>query len=89
MSVSPRILDPEAVALTTLDLAGIAWRIRRLRWERGWSQSDLGAATGAARATVSRWERAHCAPDVETLCRLADAFECSLDYIVRGRGGRT
>lgn len=71
--------------LATLDRAGIAWRIRRLRKDRGWSQTDLADACDIARVTIWRWETADAVPDAVSFCRLADAFHCTLDYLIRGR----
>lgn len=86
MSVSralPTALTPDD-ELATLDAADIAWRIRRLRRDRGWTQFDLSIATGADLHTVVMWESEPRIPRLIFCCRLADAFECSLDYVVRG-----
>lgn len=82
--VLPAALNPDD-ELATLDLQGIAWRIRLLRRERGWTQTDVGDACEVSRFAVSQWERRHMKVSLVMLCRLADAFGCTLDYLVRGR----
>lgn len=70
--------------LATLDLVDIGWRIRRLRKDRGWSQDDLAIATDVQRWAVSNWEHGIRQPSMVAFLRLADAFDCRLDWLVRG-----
>jgi len=65
--------------------AGIGWRIRRLRLDRGWRQTDLAAECGVNALAVGAWERGQVTPSTISFCRLADAFECTTDYLIRGR----
>ena len=64
------------------DVAGVAWRIRRLRRDRQWTQVDLAAECGVQRFTVTRWETSWMLPDALHLCRLADAFGVTTDYLL-------
>jgi transcriptional regulator with XRE-family HTH domain len=82
--VLPAALNPDD-ELATIDHPGIAWRIRRLRRDRGWTQTEVGDACGVSRFAVSQWERRHMKVSLVMLCRLADAFGCRLDWIIRGR----
>lgn len=68
----------------TLDAAGIARRIRRLRHDRAWTEADLADAVGAHLHTVVLWETGPRVPRVEFCVRLADALDVSLDHLVRG-----
>ena len=81
--VLPTATNPDD-EVAVLDRAGIAWRIRRLRTDRGWSQTDLGDACDTDKHVISTWERARKCPSLTMLLRLADAFACRVDYIVRG-----
>lgn len=68
-----------------VDRRDLGRRIRWLRRDRQWTQYDLAAESGVSRNTLSRWEIGARMPDVESLWRIADAFDCSLDWLV----GRT
>ena len=82
--VLPAALNPDD-ELATLDRQAIGRRIKRLRLDRGWTQSDLQDATGAVRTTIAHWERGFWTPSATAFVRLADAFGCRLDYLIRGR----
>lgn len=81
--VLPTATNPDD-ELAVLDRPRIAMRIRRLRKDRAWTQAEVGDACGTTRHVVSTWERAEKCPSLTSLCRLADAFRCSLDWMVRG-----
>lgn len=49
----------------------IAGKIRRLRLERGWNQTDLAERLGVTQATVSRWEKGS-VPEARHLSQLAE-----------------
>ena len=48
------------------------------------TQEDLAEQLFVSRQTVSRWETDSTFPDVETIVKLCDIFECSMDTLVRG-----
>jgi transcriptional regulator with XRE-family HTH domain len=56
----------------------IADRLRELREERKLSQGDIEKRTGLLRCYISRVENGHTVPAVETLEKLARAFEVPL-----------
>jgi transcriptional regulator with XRE-family HTH domain len=58
--------------------ARIARRLRLERAARGWSQADLAARSGVAKATVSKIERQEASPTAAVLVRLAGAFDLTL-----------
>lgn len=70
--------------LAVLDLPGIAWRIRRQRHDKNWFQADVAAACGVTRTTVTNWETSVHPPSLTMCLRLADAFDCTLDWLIRG-----
>ena len=48
------------------------------------TQEDLAERLFVSRQTVSRWETDSTFPDVETIVKLCDIFECDMDTLVRG-----
>ena len=82
--VLPIALNPDD-EVAVLDRGGISRRIRHFRHARGWAQADLAAACDVDRVTIARWETARTVPGVVGFCRLADAFEMTTDYLIRGQ----
>lgn len=63
-------------------------RIRRLRQERGWSQTQLARALEVHQKQISGYERGVHVPSTDVLIRLAEVFDVSLDYLaLNGRTG--
>lgn len=60
-------------------------RIRELRKERNLTMKRLGEAIGVAESTISLYENGKRQPDNDTLQKLADYFNVSVDYLL----GRT
>ena len=56
-------------------------RIRQLRQERNWSQTQLAQKMGIHQKQVSAYERGRNTPSTEVLIKLADIFDVSLDYL--------
>ena len=56
-------------------------RIKRLRQERNWSQSQLGQKLGVHQKQISSYERGVHTPSVDLLIRMAELFNVSLDYL--------
>lgn len=48
------------------------------------TQEELAEKLFVTRQTVSRWETDSVFPDVETIIKLCDMFNCSMDTLVRG-----
>lgn len=60
-------------------------RILRLRAARGWSQREFARRVGvASKSVISYYELGERFPSYETLIRLADVFNVSTDYLLRG-----
>jgi len=53
-------------------------RLRQLRESKHWSQGDIEKRTGLLRCYVSRVENGHSVPNIETLEKLAAAFDVPL-----------
>jgi transcriptional regulator with XRE-family HTH domain len=60
----------------------LAKKIIQLRQERDWSQTDLGKKVGVNQRYVSTWETGRNLPHVETLVKIAQVFEVSVDYLL-------
>ena len=57
-------------------------RMRELRYKHGLEQTEVGEVIKKHHATVSRLERGRRKPDIDTVCRLADLFGVSADYLL-------
>lgn len=58
-------------------------RIAALRKVRGLTQAELAAQMGVTDKAVSKWERDLSRPDVDTLPRLAEFFDMTVDALMR------
>lgn len=56
-------------------------RIRQLREEQRWTQSELARKIGVAHTTVHYWEKGTKAPEIPKIARLCDLFGVSVDYL--------
>lgn len=56
--------------------------LKLLRKEIGISQQKLADAIGMSQQSINQYENHDTEPDVMTLCKLADFFETSVDYII-------
>ena len=58
-------------------------RLKTLRKERSWNQDDLAQAIGAAGAhQISRYEAGKITPNTDTIIRIAETFNVSIDYLL-------
>ncbi len=63
-------------------------RIKQLRHERNWSQTQLGQKMGIHQKQVSAYERGRNIPSTEVLMKIADIFDVSLDYLASEAQGK-
>lgn len=56
-------------------------RIKRLRQERNWSQTQFAQKLKVHQKQISGYERNVHVPSTELLIRMADLFNASLDYL--------
>ena len=64
---------------------GFGARLKRLRQEFDITQSDLARQIGVVPSAVGKYERLPGAyPSVDALIKIADYFQVSLDYLLRG-----
>jgi len=57
--------------------------IKRLRKQKGWSQTELAEQIGSHLSHINRIETGKYKPSVDVLVKLADVFDVSLDALVR------
>lgn len=57
-------------------------RIKSLRTRKKLTQSEMAKRIGVARTTYAMYEQGHREPDYETLEKIADYFEVSIDYLL-------
>ena len=58
--------------------------IKKLREERGMTQDELAEKLNVTRQAVSNWETGKTQPDIETLTRLAEIYDVSVERIIYG-----
>lgn len=66
-------------------MATFGSRLRQLREDKGLTQEQLGKVLNVKKAAVSKYENETTSPDHATLCKLADFFDVTTDYLL----GRT
>lgn len=57
-------------------------RLRYLRTSKGLMQEELAEVIKTTNATISKYENGRIEPNLETLQRLADFFDVSIDYLL-------
>ncbi|AEH47105.1 helix-turn-helix domain-containing protein [Parageobacillus thermoglucosidasius] len=60
-------------------------RLKLCREKKGLSQKEVAEKIGIKNNTLSNYESGERRPDYETLCKLADLYEVSLDYLIKGQ----
>lgn len=64
--------------------AGVGWRIRAARRERGWTQDELAQAVGVSRSAVAQWETDRTGQLRDNLGRIARALGVSIEHLMHG-----
>ena len=58
-------------------------KLKECREESGLSQNDIAEKLSISRQAVSKWERSINEPDIETIVRLADIYDITIDQLLR------
>lgn len=61
----------------------IGVKLKEARKQRKWTQDYVASQLQVSRSTISSWEVGRTYPDLESLVRLSDLFEISLDTLLR------
>ena len=59
-------------------------RLKELRKQKGWTQKELANKLDIRYSHLNKYENGMHAPPLEKLIQLADIFDVSLDYLVKG-----
>ena len=65
-------------------MATFGARLRKLRRDKDITQNQLAEYLGIKGAAVGKWEATETYPTVETLIKVADYFQVTTDYLLRG-----
>ena len=57
-------------------------RLKELRQIKGLTQSQLADKLGCNQTAIGKYERGDLQPRIETLFKLANIFDCSIDYLL-------
>ena len=57
-------------------------KLRELRIEYGKTQAEIALFLGTSRQVYANYENEINEPSLDTLARLADFFECSIDFLI-------
>lgn len=66
-----------------MDIRNIGYNIKRLRTQKGLTQTAVADAIHVTPQAVSRWETGACYPDLESLINLAVYFDVRVDDLLR------
>lgn len=59
-------------------------RLKELRKKQGITQEGLADTLQVSRQSISKWESDAAFPETEKLIKMAELYQCSVDYILRG-----
>ena len=62
----------------------ISMTILKIRKDKKMTQEDFAKLFNVTRQTVSNWENEKSYPDLQTLIKISDMFEISLDTLMKG-----
>lgn len=66
----------------------IAYNIKFFREKHGWTQEMLAEKILSSRSTIAKWENKVTLPDIESLIKLSDVFNVTLDSLVGTESGQ-
>ena len=57
-------------------------KLRELRLYSNLTQSEVAQKLATTQTTIGKYERGELQPSIETLIKLSELFECSIDYLL-------
>lgn len=69
-------------------MSAMSERITALRSQRGWSKTYVAKKLGLNLSTYANYEYGNREPDVNTLADIAQLFDVSTDYLVKGQNSK-
>ncbi|HCA3882435.1 TPA: helix-turn-helix domain-containing protein [Salmonella enterica] len=70
--------------MTDKNQISLGGRVQQKRKEKGMTQRDLAHKIGVSFASVSLWEKDSAEPGARTLNKIADALDCSTEWLLTG-----
>ena len=70
------------MSLMSIEVFSMKNNLKTLRESRGYTQIALQMKTGIEQSLLSKFENGERIPPTETLIRLADFYDVSIDYIL-------
>jgi len=62
----------------------ISKNLKKIRMDRGWTQQQMADVLFVTRQTVSNWENGKVMPDIDTLFRIAEKLDITVDELLYG-----
>ena len=56
--------------------------LKDLMFDNNLSQKDLAESTGIDRASINRYLKGNCMPNLKGIVKLSDYFNCSVDFLI-------
>ena len=66
-----------------MELAILSKNLRDLREKSGLTQKELADRLSLSDKTISKWENERSIPDIFTLLKLTEIFDCTLDDFLK------
>ncbi|WP_027409232.1 helix-turn-helix domain-containing protein [Anoxybacteroides tepidamans] len=60
----------------------LADHLKYLRKQRNWTQEDVAQYLNISRSQISKWENGEMFPDLQSLAKLSDLYNVSIDFLV-------
>ena len=57
-------------------------RLKELRESKGLTQKEVAEIIGYSEVSYARYEKGEREPDISTLCKLAEYFNVTVDYLI-------
>lgn len=57
-------------------------RLRELREDNGYTQDEIAEKLNLTRQSISNYEKGNSDPSLDNLVKLADIYNCSVDYLL-------
>lgn len=82
--ITRNVLKVDKITLTRGHFMHLHERLKYLRENNGYKQKEVASLIGVKNNTLSSYESGVRQPDFDTLIKLADIYNRSVDYLLRG-----
>ncbi|MBB5324188.1 transcriptional regulator with XRE-family HTH domain [Anoxybacillus tepidamans] len=63
----------------------LADHLKYLRKQRNWTQEDVAQHLNVSRSQISKWENGEMLPDLQSIEKLSELYDVSIDFLVGKR----